>query len=99
MSELKAEQTHGEPGSLSAGPAVSNSSDMQIEPVAALAQPSIDADAPKVVLEQAAAGAPRMEAPDTDAPKIEVGKTEAGKTETGEVMILLSGARGWGGKG
>src|SRR5882757_4598043 len=109
MSEQKAEQTNGEPGSLSGELAVPNSSDMQIEPVAALAQPSIDAESPKAAPEQAAAGTLQIEALDTHAPKTEADKTEAGKTEagkaetgtteTGKVMIMLSSDRGWDGKG
>jgi hypothetical protein len=100
MSEQKAEQTSGEPGSLSGEPAVPNSSDMQIEPVEALAQPPIDADAPTVVPAPSAAGTPQMgvpksEAPKSEAPKAETSKAETSKAEAGKVMIMLSGNRGW----
>jgi len=93
VSEQQAEQTSGEPGSLSGGPAVPNSSDAQIEPVAILAQASVGDDAPKVVPEPAAAGTPQ------GMPKSEASKSEAPKTEAGKVTIMLSGDRGWDGKG
>jgi hypothetical protein len=47
VSEQKVEQTSGEPGSLSAGQAVPNSSEAQSQPAAASEQPAIGADAPK----------------------------------------------------
>jgi hypothetical protein len=95
VSEQEAKQTNGEPGSLSAGPAVPNSSDVQSQPMAASAQPSTDPDSPKHVPEQgAAAGTPQIEAPKSEAPKSEASKADAGK-----VMIMLSGDRAWDGKG
>jgi hypothetical protein len=82
VSDQKAEQTSVEPGSLSAGPAVPNSSETQSQPVTASEQPSIDAESPKLVPEQGAtAGAPEMEAPNTGASKAEAPKAEAPKAE------------------
>ena len=94
VSEQKAEQTNGEPGSLDAGPAVPNSSEAQSQPVAASKQPAIDADPPKLVPEQGAtAGAPEIEAPNTEAAKADAPRTP------GKVMIVSSGDRAWDDKG
>src|SRR6476646_8275058 len=92
MSEQQAEQT-SEPGSLSGGPTVPNSSDAHIEPVVILAQASVGDDAPKVVPEPSAAATSQGE------PKSEAPKSEALKTETGKVTIMLSADHGWGNKG
>jgi hypothetical protein len=114
VSDQKAEQTSVEPGSLSAGPAVPNSSETQSQPVTASEQPSIDAESPKLVPEQGAtAGAPEMEAPNTgaskaEAPKAEAPKAEAPKAEApkadaprapGKIMIMPSGDRAGDSKG
>jgi hypothetical protein len=92
VSEQKPEQTRGEPGSLSLGPAVSPSSDARNEPLAASAeavqeavqavpQPahgSANAESPGLALEQdAAAEQPEAEAPKTDAPKTHAAKISA----------------------
>jgi hypothetical protein len=55
VSEQQAEQTSGEPGSLSAEPAVPTSSDVNHEPAAVLAQPPADAGPPKFAPERGAA--------------------------------------------
>ncbi len=103
MSEQKAEQISGEPGSLSAGTAVPPSSDAQSEPVAASAPESVREsieespriDSPKLVPEQAAG----PETPAIDAPKADAPKAHAPKADTprapGKIMIMSSGGRGW----
>jgi hypothetical protein len=92
VSEQKAEQTSAEPGSLSAGPAVSNSSDVQSQPAAASAQEPAGVDSPDLVPEEAGAGeTPKMDAPKADAPKEDAPRTP------GKVMIMSSGDRAWDG--
>jgi hypothetical protein len=98
VSEQNAEQTSGEPGSLSAGPAVPNSPEAQSEPVVASVQESAketsDAGSPDLVPEQGAAG----EVPKVDAPKADALKADAPRTP-GKVMIMASGDRTWEGNG
>ena len=65
MIEQKAEQTSGETGSLSAEPAVSNSSEAQREQVAASVPEISVVESPKI-------------APDHEAPKVEVPSAGAG---------------------
>ena len=98
MSEQKAEQISGEPGSLSAGVAVPPSSDAQSEPVAASAPESVQesikespcVDSPRLVPEQAAgAETPEIDAPKADAPKPDTPRAP------GKVMIMSSGDRSW----
>ena len=99
MSEQQAEQTSGEPGSLSAGPAVPASSDAQHIPVAASAQEPVQetasVDSPDLVPEQAAA-----EPPEADAVKAEPAKAEAPKADAprapDKVMIMSAADRNWG---
>ena len=97
MSEQNAEQTCGEPGSLSAGPAVPTSTGTQSEPVTAAVPESIkqtpDAGAPDPVPEQAAAATSKLEDPKPEAPKAEAPRIP------GKVMIMSSGDRIWDGKG
>jgi hypothetical protein len=106
VSEQNAEQSSGEPGSLSAGPAVPHSSDAQSQPGAASAQPSAaqssDAGSPDLVPAQGAAG-------EADAPKADTSKAEALKADTskaeapqadaprapGKVLIMSAGDRNW----
>ena len=102
-----AEQTSGEPGSLSAGLAVPNSLNAPSEPVAASAQPSmpeaIDVDSPKLAPEQGASGeTPKVEGPKADAPKTDAAKTDAPKADApkidaprtpGKVLIMSAGDR------
>jgi hypothetical protein len=92
VSEHKAEQTSGEPGSLGAGPDAPISSDAQSQPVAAAAQEKIEA--PALVPEQGAAA----ETPKAEAPKPEAPKTDAPRAP-GKVMIMSSGDRAWDSKG
>jgi hypothetical protein len=106
VSEQKAEQTSGESGSLSAGPAVPASSDAKIEPVAA-SMASAQVESPKLVPEQGGAvEAPRMDAPNADASKPEAAREMPKETpkETpkadaprvpGKIMIMSSGDRAW----
>jgi hypothetical protein len=98
VSEQKADEIHGEPGSLGAGSAVPTSSEVQGQPVAASAQESMpettDVEAPKPVPEQAGAG----ETPKVDAPKVDAPKPDA-RRSPGKVMIMSSGDRAWDGNG
>jgi hypothetical protein len=97
VSEQKAEQISGEPGSLSADAAVPPPSDGKIEPVAASesmeASPNIVS--PDLVPEQAAdAETPEIEAPKADAPKADAAKADVPRAP-GKVMIMSSGDRNW----
>ena len=103
MSEQKAEQISGEPGSLSAGTAVPPSSDAQSEAVAASAPESVQLsieespriDSPRLVPEQAAGvETPAIDAPKADAPKAPAPKADTPRTP-GKIMIMSSGGRGW----
>ena len=99
MSEQKAELISGEPGSLSAEPAASPSSDAQNQRVGAAAQEPVQAAAhiasPDLVPEQAAA-----EPPEADAVKAEPAKAEAPKADAprapDKVMIMSAADRNWG---
>ena len=94
MSEQKAEQTSGEPGSLSAGPAVPHSS--LSEPVAVSAPQSSNIESPDLVPEQGETGeTSKADAPKADAPKADAPKADAPRT-SGKVMIMSSGDCGWG---
>jgi hypothetical protein len=99
VSEQKAEQISGEPGSLSAGAAVPPSSDAQSEPVAASAAESIQETpnvvSPDLVPEQAAgAETPEIHAPKPNAPKADAPKADVPRAP-GKVMIMSSGDRNW----
>lgn len=103
MSEQKAEQISGEPGSLSAGAAVPPSSDAQIEPVGVSVAESIQQSpnvvSPGLVPERAAGAVPEIEAPKANAPKADAPKTDAPKADPprapSKVMIMSSGDRNW----
>ena len=108
MSEQKAEQISGEPGSLSVGTAVPPSSNAQSEPLVASAPDSVQGsieespriDSPKLVPEQAAgAETPAIDASKADAPKAHAPKAHAPKADTPraprKIMIMSSGGRGW----
>jgi hypothetical protein len=102
VSEHKADQTSGEPGSLSAAPDALISPDVQSQPVAASAPETIEA--PGLVPEQgAAAEAPKVEAEKAEADKPEPAKVEAPKVDAsrapGKVLIMSAGERAWDGKG
>ena len=100
MSEQKPEQTSGEPGSLSVGPAISQSSDAQNEPVAASAQQvaqdpaqvpvqgpaNLEPPAPEqgAAAEMPEADAPRSEAPKADALKPDAAAAHAPKSDAAE---------------
>lgn len=104
MSEHKADQTSGDPGSLSAGPDAPISSDAQSQ--AAAPEKIV---APGLVPEQgAAAETPKVEAEKAEADKPEAAKVEAPKLEApkpdaprapGKVLIMSAGDRAWDGKG
>jgi hypothetical protein len=107
VSEHQADQTSGEPGSLSAGPDASTSSDAQSQPMAAAAPEKIEA--PALVPQQGlAAETPKVEAEKADADKPEAAKVEAPKDEVrkpdaprapGKVLIMSAGDRAWDGHG
>jgi hypothetical protein len=96
VSEQNAEQTSGEPGSLSAGPAAPPSSEAQVVQVSAAGQDaakaSPDVASPDLVPEQGAAT-------DNDAAKLDAAKPDAPKADAprspGKVMIMSAGDRGW----
>jgi hypothetical protein len=97
VSEQNAEQTSGEPGSLSAGPAVPTSTETQIQPVPAAVPESIKqvsgVGSPDPEPEQVASATSRLEGPKPEAPKVEAPRIP------GKVMIMSSGDRVWDGKG
>jgi hypothetical protein len=102
VSEHKADQTSGEPGSLSAGPDAPISPDAQSQPMAAAAPEKIEA--PDLVPEQGvAAETPKMEAEKAEAKKAESSQAETAKADAprapGKVLVMSAGDRGWGGKG
>jgi hypothetical protein len=97
VSEQMAEQTSGEPGSLSAGLAVPNPLNAPSEPVAASVLPSmpeaIDVDSPRLAPEQGASGeTPKMEGSKADAAKGDASKVDAPRTP-GKVLIMSAGDR------
>ena len=103
MSEQKAEQTCGQPGSLSAGPTVHHSSKALSEPVAVSAQESVkessDVGSATLVPEQGGAGeTAEVDAAKADAPKPDAPKADA-PHPPGKVMIMSSGDRAWGSNG
>jgi hypothetical protein len=93
VSEQQAEQTSGEPGSLSAGPAVPPSSGAESTPVAASAPETPNVESPRLVPEQAAAAEAKADAPEPTAPKADA------PAASGKVMIMSSGERAWGSPG
>jgi hypothetical protein len=97
VSEQSPEQTSGEPGSLSAGPAVPTLTDAQSQPVAASIQESAketsNAGSPDLVPELGAADAPKANASKAEAPRADAPRTP------GKIMIMSSGDRAWEGKG
>jgi hypothetical protein len=100
VSEQQAEQTSGEPGSLSAGPAAVPSAAAQTEPVTASAQEPVKAaaniESPALVPEQAAASdAARLEAPKPDMGKAEAPKPDAPRSP-GKVLIMSADYRRFG---
>jgi hypothetical protein len=92
VSDQKAEQTSGEPGSLSAESAVLNASEAHSEPVAASAQDPIEApisvESPDLAPEQAAETV-TADAPEANAPKVDAAKVEAPRAP-GKVIMLSS---------
>jgi hypothetical protein len=101
VSEQKAEQTSGEPGSLSAGPAVPNSSEAPGEPGAASAQESIDGatgvESPDLAPKLGGADqTPEVISPKAEA-KVEA-KADAPKVDAPRIpgkLIMLSGDPSW----
>ena len=108
MSEHQAEQTSGETGSVGAAPAVSASSEVPSEPMAAAASETASVESPALVpepgeTEPAKVDAPKADAVQADASKADAPKVEAAKPETprvpGKVLIMSSADRAWGGHG
>jgi hypothetical protein len=98
VSEQKAELISGEPGSLSAEPAASPSSDAQNQRVGAAAQEPVQAAAhiasPDLVPEQGAAEPPEANAVKAEPAKAETPKADAARAP-GKVMIMSAGDRNW----
>ncbi len=113
MSEQQAEPTHSESGSVSAGPAVSSSSDAASQPAAAegTLKAAAETESPDLVPGQGEAlkiEALKIEALKIEAPKVEAPKAEPPKVETrtadaphapGKLMIMSPGDRSWDHKG
>ncbi|WP_249779835.1 hypothetical protein [Bradyrhizobium sediminis] len=112
MSEQQAEQTSGESGSVSAGPAAPNSSAAAPETLKAATEVESPGLAPgqgeAAKLDAAKAEAPKAETPKAETPKAEIPKPETPKAEAlkadaprspGKVMIISAGDRAWDGKG
>ncbi|WP_249779189.1 hypothetical protein [Bradyrhizobium sediminis] len=107
MSEQQAEQTSGESGSVSAGPAAPNASEAAApETLKAATEVESPDLAPRqgeaAKLDAAKAEAPKVETPKPEAPKAETPKAEAPEADAprspGKVMIMPAGDRGWDGK-
>jgi hypothetical protein len=96
VSEQNAEQGSGETGSLSAGPAVPNMSDVPAAPVAASAQEPASVESPKIAPDHEA---PMADAPQAAAPKVEAAKPDTARADAprtpGKVLIMSAGDRGW----
>ncbi|MDP3078138.1 MAG: hypothetical protein Q8N40_21155 [Bradyrhizobium sp.] len=107
MSEQQAEPTSSETGSVSAGPAVSSSTDAASQPAAAQETPlaATRIESPDLVPAQGDAAkveAPKVEAPKLETPKVDAPKVEAADTAKsdaprapGKIMIMSSGDRAW----
>jgi len=105
VSEQQAEPTSSESGSVSAGPAVSNSPDVACQPAAAQETPKTVAGVESPDLVPAQGDAPKdaiNDAIKADTTKVEAPKVEAadtGKADAprapGKIMIMSSGERGW----
>ncbi len=100
MSEQQAEPTSSESGSVSAGPAVSNSSDVASQPAAQETPKTVaEVESPDLVPAQ---GDARVDAAKAEVPKAEAPKAEAADSAKadaprapGKIMIMSSGERGW----
>jgi hypothetical protein len=96
VSEQQAEQSSGETGSLSAEPAVSNSSDALVDRVMAAARDARSVEAPGIAPAQQAvkaddkAGEPTAEMPKAETPKAEPVKVDAQATEASKPDTLQS---------
>jgi hypothetical protein len=91
VNEQQADQTSGEPGSVSAGPAVPNSSDVRSQPAAAqetlqeTLKATSEVESPDLVPGQGETSmlyAPKAEIPQAETPKAETPEVETTKTET-----------------
>jgi hypothetical protein len=96
VSEQNAEQSSGEPGSLSAGPAVPNMSDVPAGPVAAPAREPASVESPKIAPDHEAplAGTPKVDAPRVEAAKPDTASADAPRAP-GKVLIMSAGDRSW----
>jgi hypothetical protein len=90
------EQSSGEPGSLSAGPAVPNMSDIPADPVAVSPQPSASVEPPRIAPDHEAplAGTPKVDAPRVEAAKPDTAGADAPRAP-GKVLIMSAGDRSW----
>ena len=110
MSEQQAEPTSSESGSVSAGPAVSNSSGAASQPVSAQEAPKTVAEVESPDLAPAQGDAPKdapkdaikADATKVDAPRVDAAKAEAADAARadaprapGKILIMSSGDRGW----
>jgi len=86
VSEQQAEPT-SESGSVSAGPAVSNSSDAASQPVAAQETLRAVAEVESPELVPAQGDAPKADATKAEAPKVEASKAEASKAEVPKAEV------------
>lgn len=92
MSQQQAEQTSGEPGSLNAGPAVPNSSEVTGQPAAAqqTLKAGFEVESPDLVPgkgEAPSVEAPKGETSEAATSKAETSKAETSKAETSEAEI------------
>lgn len=96
MSEKQAEPTSGETGSVSAGPAVSASSEAS-QPVAQEAKAAAEVESPGLVPEPG--DAPKADVTRAEAEKPEIRESDAARAEAprvpGKIMIMSSGERDW----
>ena len=102
MSEQQAEPTSSETGSVSAGPAVSSSSNTASQPVAAQETPKVGTQIESPDLVPAQGDAAEVDAAKAEVPKLEAPKVEAADTAKadaprapGKIMIMSSGDRAW----
>ena len=102
MSEQQAEPTSNESGTVSAGPAVSNSSDAASQPVAAQETLKVVAEVESPDLVPGQGEAAKVDAAKVAAPQVEAIKADAADTAKadaprapGKIMIMSSGDRAW----
>jgi hypothetical protein len=95
VSDQKAEQSSGEPGSLGAGPTISSSQEVQSGPLAASEAEPVSVDSPRIAPDHEA---PKADEPRADTPKVEAAEPAAPRMG-GKLMIMSSGDRSFDGRG